>query len=174
MPNFEAMAGDINLPSEPDFHNEDFGYEVWEGVVDPERPLGPRGLVMRVPPRTVSKVWQLVQPGYHEQVKLLSGSGTLVVYRGESKTWATTSLTPDNPTGGGVKIRYTDLFCLATDDEEAWVMSRPSRRLDAIPEEDVTKHPEDDLSRFILAMILPINDANKERIMEARTNYWRH
>ena len=153
MPSFEAQAGNIDLPNEFDFHNEDFGYRLWEDVIDPASPEGPRGIVMHVPAHSLSKVWELVEEGYYEQVELLAGSASLVVHRGESEEWITMPLTMDNHTADGVRINYTDQFCVVTDETDAWVLSRPSTEFKIAFERDVTKSPTDQLSQFILTLV---------------------
>lgn len=159
MPNFGARAGTVTIPLAPDFFNQDFGYGLWEGVVDPASPEGPRAIVMFVPAGSLSKVWELVKEGYSERVELLAGSASLVVHRGEGDTeeWITMPLTMDNPTADGVIIECGDQFCVVTDDEDAIVLSRPSIDFDISYERDVTTHPADELSRFIVAHVASQN-----------------
>jgi hypothetical protein len=153
MPSFETQAGRLDLPIVPDFYNADFGYSLWEGVMDPANPEGPRALAMHLPVHAMSKVWQLVEPGYHETVELLAGSANLAVYQAEDRAWTTTPLTAMNPTGGAVEIGYRDLFCMVATGYGAYVLSRPSREFDISFEQGVTRGPEDKLSRFILDQV---------------------
>lgn len=152
MPSFEAQAGRIDLSPAPDFQHDDFGYGLWENVVDPANPEGPRAIVMHVPAHSLSKVWELVEEGYCETIELLAGSASLVVHRGDAEEWTTMPLTHENPTADGIAITCGDQFCVVTDEQDAWVLSRPSREFDISFERDATTHPADELSRFILAL----------------------
>lgn len=153
MPTFETPAGTIEFPDQPEFQNDAFGYGLWEGVVDPASPEGPRAIAMRVPAHSMSKVWELVQDGYSETIELLAGSANLVVHRGDSEEWTTMPLSRENPTADGVVIGFGDQFCVVTDDEEAVTLSRPSVEFEVSYEKDVTSSPDDELSRSIRARV---------------------
>lgn len=157
MPTFESNFGDVNLPENSDYHNEVFGYELWEEVPDPANPEGPRAIAMRVPAHGMSKVWELVEENYSETVELLSGTASLVVHRGQSQEWTTMPLTPENPTADDLVIEYGDQFCIVADDDvDAVVLSRPSKPFNISFERDITRHPADALSRFIVAHVAAI------------------
>ena len=148
---FEAMAGTVDLTDAPQFSNPDFGYTLFEEVVDPENPEGTRAIAMHVPSRSMSKVWQLVEPDYSERVELLMGTANLVVQRSGSEDWITMPLDESNPTADDVVIECGDMFCVVTDDNEAVVLSRPSKPFDISFETGVTKTPADELSQLVLA-----------------------
>ena len=148
---FEAKAGIVDLTEAPQFSNPDFGYTLFEEVIDPENPEGTRAIAMHVPGRSMSKVWQLVEPGYSERVELLTGTANLVVQRSETEDWITMPLDETNPTADDVVIECGDMFCIVTDDEEAVVLSRPSKPFDKSFETGVTKTPADELSQLVLA-----------------------
>ena len=150
---FISEAGQIELTGTIEFHNPDFGYTLFEDVVDPENPEGPRAIAMHLPARSLSKVWQLVEHGYSERIELLDGSCSLVVNRFGTEDWTTMPLDAKNPTADGIVIECGDMFCIVTDDTEATVLSRPSKPFDISFEKGVTKHPNDKLSRFILAHV---------------------
>jgi hypothetical protein len=154
MPSFETTAGTLDVHSDADAFHPTFGYELWEGVVDPADPEGPRGLVMHIPANSMTTIWQLVQPDNHETVELLSGSASLVVYRAEEGIWRSTPLTPENPTGDGIEVGYNDMFCMVAGESEAWVLRRPSEDFVRWFEQDVTSDPKDKLSRYIANIVL--------------------
>jgi len=153
---FAAIAGPVNLEGTTEFHNPDFGYTLFEEVIDPVNPEGPRAIAMHVPAHSMSKVWQLVEPGYEERIELLSGAANFVVNRSGTEDWATMFLNKDNPTADNVVIKEGDMFCVVTEDEEAVVLSRPSKPFDISFEVSKTKHPSDALSQFILAHVASI------------------
>jgi hypothetical protein len=152
MPNYEAASGTVSLPEEPDVKNVEFGYALWENIVDPANPEGPKAIAMRVPAHALSKVWELVKPGYTETIELLEGSASLVVHRGEgeSEEWVTMPLTADNPTADNVVLECGNQFCVVTDGESAVLLSRPSTDFDISFEKPLTATPLDDLSRFVV------------------------
>jgi hypothetical protein len=168
MPNIETIAGSLEVPTQPTVYNEDFGYRLWEGVVDPANPEGPRGIVMHVPANSQSKVWQLVEPGYHETIELLSGSGDLILFKEEIGRWQSRQLTPQDRTAGGVEIGYTDLFCVLAGSEDTWVLSRPSQTFADSFEIDVTRDPSHELAQYILANFVRITDENRAKVMAAK------
>jgi hypothetical protein len=168
MPSFEIPTGHIDLPENPDAYDKDFECGVWGEVVDPSSPESPRGLVMQVPAGKISRVWQLVEVGYREQIELLSGSGTLVVYEGPSRGWARVPLTPENPSPPGAGIRYSNLFCVVAGEEDAWVLSRPSRTYRSSFEQDVSSGPGDAVSQFIMSVVMPKTLGETVRIIELK------
>ena len=154
---YEAIAGTVSLEETRQFSNPDFGYTLFEEVIDPENPDGPRAIVMHVPEQSMSKVWQLVEPDYSERIELLSGTASLVVNRAGTDDWTTMFLTVENPTADDVKINCGDMFCLLTDSEEAVLLSRPSKTFEISFEVGVTKSPRDVLSQFVLAHVASID-----------------
>lgn len=151
MLSFEAQAGTVKFPEEPNFHNPKFGFDLWENVADPERTDGVDGIVMRVPPESVSKMWRLVKPGYSEAIEWLAGEDVImVVYRGKTKTWERHFLTAQDPKAGGVTIGRPDCFAIVSGNTDAWVISRPSMPFDITFEEDVSRTPTDELSAFVI------------------------
>ncbi len=153
---YKAASGSINLEGTTEFHNPDFGYTLFEEVVDPANPEGPKAIAMHVPARSLSKVWQLVEPDYKERIELLSGAASLVVNRAGTEDWTTMPLDADNPTADDIEIGCGDMFCIVTDGEEAVVLSRPSKEFDISFEVGVTQHPRDKLSQFILTHVASI------------------
>lgn len=154
---YEALAGTVDLDGTKVFHNDKFGYTLYEEVVDPENPKGPRGIAMHVPANSLSKVWQLVEPGYEERIELLSGSATLMVFRENSdEQWTPIHLTYENPTADGIVISEGDKFCLVTGDEDAVILSRPSKPFDISFEVSMSRNPTDTMSKFILARVASI------------------
>lgn len=150
---FDAIAGPVSLEGTTEFNNPDFGYTLFEEVVDPANPEGPRAIAMHVPAHSMSKVWQLVESGYSERVELLSGTANLVVNRADTEDWTSMFLDSENPTADEVVIGQGDMFCIVTEDDEAVVLSRPSKPFDISFEAGVTKHPSDALSQFVLAHV---------------------
>ena len=148
---FEAQAGKVDLEGTTEFHNPAFGYTLFEEVVDPENHDGPSAIAMHVPAHSLSKVWQLVEPGYSERIELLKGSASFVVYRADQEEWVTMPLGSDNPTADDAEIKCGDMFCIVTDDDEAVVLSRPSKPFDISYENGVTSRPDSLLSRFVVA-----------------------
>lgn len=146
-----SKAGSVELNDTNAFHNELFGYTLFEEIVDPAKPKGPHAIGMHVPANSMSKAWLLIEPGYSERIELLEGSANLVIGRSEANEWVSIPLTAENPTGDDVEIKEGDVFCLVTEDTEATVLSRPSKPFDTSYEQSVTKSPGDELSRFILA-----------------------
>jgi hypothetical protein len=148
---YDALAGTVDLNEAAQYHNPDFGYTLFEEVVDPANPEGPRAIAMHVPPHSLSKVWQLVEPGYQETVELLIGSASLVVNRSGTEDWTTMPMDMENPTADDVEIAAGDMFCVVTHEDDAVLLSRPSKHFDKSFEVGVTKSPEDALSQFIVA-----------------------
>lgn len=151
---FVAKAGNVELADMPKFHNPDFGYTLFEEVVDPEDPEGPRAIAMHVPAHSLSKVWHLVEPGYSERIELLNGSAIFLVNRLGTEDWTTMPLTAENPTADDVQIGYGDSFCVVTAEEDAVVLSRPSKAFAKSFEISLTSHPGDKLSQFIVTQSL--------------------
>jgi hypothetical protein len=148
---FETKAGTVNLAGTTEYHSELFGYTLFEEVIDPANPEGPKAIGMHVPAQSMSKAWLLVEPGYAERVELLEGSANLVVGRSEEADWITIPLTAKNPTGDDIEIKQGDVFCIVTDEQEATVLSRPSKPFELSFEAGVTAAPTDPLSQFIQA-----------------------
>ncbi len=153
---YEAAAGPVDLEGATELHNPDFGYTLFEEVVDPANPEGPRAIAMHVPAHSLSKVWKLVEEGYKERIELLTGTASLVVNRAGTEDWTTMPLDPENPTADDVEIECGDMFCIVTDSDEAVVLSRPSKAFDISFEIGVTEHPDDRLSQFILTHVASI------------------
>ncbi len=156
---YEAVAGQVNLEGATEYHDPDFGYTLFEEVVDPANPEGPKAIAMHVPAHSMSKVWQLVEEGYSERVELLNGSANLVVNRAGTEDWTTMFLDRDNPTADDVGIECGDMFCIVTEDEEAVVLSRPSKPFDISFEISKTKHPADALSQFVLSHVAATDES---------------
>jgi hypothetical protein len=53
----KSVAGSVDLSEISQFHNPDFGYTLFEEVIDPANPKGPRAIAMHVPAHSLSKVW---------------------------------------------------------------------------------------------------------------------
>lgn len=145
-----AQAGPVDLEGTTRYYNSDFGFTLFEEVVDPANPDGPRAIAMHVPAHAMSKAWQLVQPGYSEHMELLAGSANLVVNRAGTEDWTTMFLDWSNPTADDIELLCGDTFCVVTEDEEAVVLSRPSQPFEISFEEERTDHPNDVLSQYIL------------------------
>lgn len=120
-------------------------------MVDPASPEGPRAIGMHVPANSLSKAWQLMEEGYAERIELLSGSAILVVNPAGTEEWTTIPLTKDDPTGRNTVVGHGDIFCIVTGEEDAFVLSRPSKPFDISFERGLTAHPSDDLSQLILS-----------------------
>ena len=150
---FEAKAGLVQLEGTKEFNNQDFGYTLFEEVIDPENPEGPRAIAMHMPAHSISKVWELIEPGYEERVELLSGTASLVLSRFGTEDWTTMPLTPENPTADDVVIERGDYWCIVTEEGEAVVLSRPSKPFDISFEVSITQSPNDALSQFVLAHV---------------------
>ena len=161
---FNAIDGPINLEGLEPFHNEAFGYTLFEEVADPANPEGPSAIAMHVPEHSMSKVWQLVEPGYREKVELLSGTASLVVNRAGTEDWTTMPLDMDNPMADDVEIGEGDMFCIVTDEQEAVVLSRPSKPFEITFEKGVTKTPSDALSRFVLTHVGSIEEGQADQL----------
>lgn len=147
---YNSLNGPVKLEGTVPFHNEAFDYTLFEEVIDPANPEGPKAIAMHVPARSMSKAWQLIEHGYSERIELLTGTANLVVNPAGTEDWITMPLDPDNPTADDFEIKEGDIFCIVTNDEEAVVLSRPSKPFDISFEIGKTKSPTDALSRFIL------------------------
>src|SRR5690349_10151156 len=95
---FTARAGEVDIEGKEVFRHPDFGYTIFEEVIDPANPEGPRAVAMHVPAHSLSKVWELLEPDYHERVELLSGSAILVVHRAgtDDEEWTSMPLTDED------------------------------------------------------------------------------
>ncbi len=144
------MLMSLKLQNKP-FHNEAFGYTLWEKVEDPDDQNAPRAIAMHVPAGGMSKVWQLVEPGYSETIELFGGEGKLVHFDYDDLKWRIKPLTPENPTANGTVLRPGDMFCVVAL-ESILTLSRPSRPFDISFESDVTSSPADPLSRFVVTL----------------------
>ncbi len=153
---YDAMSGKVDLENATRFFHPEFGYTLFEEVVDPANPEGPRAIAMHVPSHSLSKVWQLVEPDYSERVELLSGSCSLVVKRADTEDWTTMPIDESNPTADDVEIVCGDMFCVVTNEEEAVILSRPSKSFEPSFEVGVTNHPNDILSQFVLTHVASI------------------
>ena len=153
---YDSLSGSVNLEGTTEYHNPDFGYTLFEEVVDPANPEGPRAIAMHLPANSLSRVWQLIEPGYQERIELLSGEASLVHCRAKTDDWTTMFLSPENPTGDGIILGEGDMFCVVTADEEAVMLSRPSKPFDISFEVGKTEHPEDALSQFVLTHVASI------------------
>jgi len=148
---YDSIAGPVDLATATGtFQSEAFGYTLYEDVVDPRDPEGVKAIAMHVPAHSMSKVWQLVEPGYSETIELLDGEASLVVGTPDGDEWTTMPLTRDNPTADDVVITEGCTFCVVTGDTEAMVLSRPSMPFDISYEKGLTQSPEDKLSKFVL------------------------
>jgi len=152
-PKLEAAAGTVSIEGLEAYHDEEFGYTLWENVIDPANPEGPRGIVMHVPSGSMSKVWELLEEGYTESIEILRGSGSLVFKREGSEDWVTAPLDSEHLTADDVQIGEGDMFCVVSDDEGIVVFSRPSKEFNISFERGVTQNPGDDLSRHVLARV---------------------
>lgn len=161
---FNSINGPVDLEGIDSFHNEAFGYTLFEEVADPANPEGPSAIAMHVPKRSMSKVWQFVEPDYREKVELLSGTASLVVNRAGTEDWTTMPLDMDNPTADDVEIGEGDMFCIVTDEQEAVVLSRPSKPFKTTFEKGVTKTPSDALSRFVLTHVGSIEEGQTDQL----------
>ncbi len=168
---YEGRAGKVELAGLDPFHNTHFGYTLFEEVIDPENPEGPKAIAMHVPERALSKVWQLVEPNYTERIELLCGSASLVVSRSGTEDWTTMPLSAENPTANDIEIGCGDIFCIVTDDEEAVVLSRPSKPFDKSYETSLTKSPDDELSQFILRHVAASETDQQTSLMEGYSDY---
>jgi hypothetical protein len=153
---YTARAGEVSLEGLPEYHNPEFGYTLWEGVIDPANPDGPRAIAMHVPPRSMSRAWQLIEEDYSESVELLEGSANLFVGFAATPEIMVYHLTPDNPVpynfayGNELEISQGDAFCVLTEEEPTVVLSRPSKHFDIAFEWPLTEKPTDPMARFIL------------------------
>lgn len=86
----------------------------------------------------------------------MSGTASLVVNRAGSEDWTTMPLDLQNPTADDFVIECGDMFCVATDEDEAVILSRPSKPFDISFEVGKTNHPSDTLSQFVLAHVAAI------------------
>jgi hypothetical protein len=149
---FDSLHGTVDLETAAStLANDNFGYTLFEEVVDPQDPEGIRAIAMHVPPHSMSKVWQLVEEGYSETIELLHGEATLVVGSPDESEWTSMPLTDDNPTADDVVLVEGNAFCIVTDDSEAVVLSRPSMPFDISYETGLTQSPQDKLSKFVLS-----------------------
>jgi len=151
---FETAAGSISVRDIEAYHNEAFGYMLWENVIDPARPEGPRGIVMYVPAGSMSKVWELLEEGYEESIEMLRGSGAFVFQRNGSDDWVTAPLDSEHPTADNVRVGKGDKFSVVADSGGIVVFSRPSKDFDISFERDVSKGPGDELSRRVAQVAL--------------------
>ena len=148
-----SIHGAVSLEGTTPFHNEHFGYTLYEEVIDPAYPEGPRAIAMHVPAGSLSKVWQLVEPDYSESIELLDGDCSLVVNRSGTEDWTTMPLNAENPTADDVVIETGDMFCIVANGNGSVVLSRPSKPFELSYEAGITKSPADELSKFLLAHV---------------------
>lgn len=161
MTSFESLSGQVNLEPNPSFQDETFHFELYENVVDPSNPEGPKLIVMHLGPRSMTPVWELLGEGYEETTELLSGSAIFVVGYTDEGEFISMPLSPEEPTAGGMKIGKGNLFCFLTDESEAWILSRPT--LEWRPEYEArrTNSPDDELSKELRGRFVT-SDYNNE------------
>ena len=147
---FQSLDGPVHIGDAEPFHNEAFGYTLYEEIMDPKNPEGPNAIVMHVPANTLSKAWLLKEHNYSETIELLQGYGWLVINRADDCEWEVVDLTPEDPTGKNVVVNRSDIFCVVAGGEDTVVLSRPSKEFDISFEMGVTGSPKEAMSRHIL------------------------
>ena len=148
-----TAAGPISIEGLRAYHDENFGYTLWEDVVDPANPDGPRGIVMHVPSRMISKVWELLEDDYEERVELLRGSGSFIYQPAGSEDWVTAPLDTEHPTADELHFGKGDKFGVVADEGGIVIFSRPSKPFHISFERGLTVSARDTLSTHLLAMV---------------------